>query len=50
MMCPQMKTDLSNAFECKDKGALKDYVGSKIDIKRLESGLATVKFTQPVRV
>ena len=46
----QMKTDLSNAFQCKDKGELKDYVGSKIDIERFESGLATVKFTQPVLI
>ena len=41
----QMKTDLSNVFQCKDEGELKDYVGRKIDIKMLKSGLATVKFT-----
>ena len=42
--------DLHGAFECKSKGMLKNYVGSKIDIVRKSNGLATVKFTQPVLV
>ena len=46
----QMKTDLLNAFKYKYEGELKDYMGSKIDIKRLESGLAAVKFIQPVLI
>ncbi|KAL7527057.1 hypothetical protein ACHAWF_002020, partial [Thalassiosira exigua] len=39
-----------SVFECKSEGDVKEYVGSKIDIHRHPSGLATVKFTQPVLV
>ena len=42
--------DLHSAFECKSKGMLKEYVGSRINIVRKRKGLATVKFTQPVLV
>ena len=41
---------MMKAFKCKSEGELKEYVGSKIDIKRLPSGLATVKFTNPVLI
>ena len=46
----RVKTDLMKSFECICKGALTEYVGSKIDIERKTSGLAVVKFTQPVLV
>ena len=46
----QMKIDLSNAFQCKDEDEFKYYMDRKIDIERLESGLATVKLTQPVLI
>ena len=46
----QIEIDMMDAFQCKSEGELKEYVGSKIDIKRLDSGLATVKFTNPVLV
>ena len=29
----QLKTDIASAFKCKDKGELKDYVDSDIDIR-----------------
>ena len=46
----KVKIDLHGAFECKSKGVLKDYVGSKIDILGKSNALATVEFTQPVLV
>ena len=52
--CPedvdQMNLDLKDAFNCKSKGGLKEYMGSKIDITRNNDGLGTVKVTQPVLV
>ena len=45
-----IEADMMEAFKCKSEGELKEYVGSKIDIKRLPSGLATVKFTNPVLI
>ena len=44
----KMKSDLMGAFDCKSKGALTKYVGSKIDVTRGKNGIAQVKFTQPV--
>ena len=44
----QIKDDLKSAFECTCEGALTDYVGSRIDIKRKSNRFADVKFTQPV--
>ena len=41
---------MKSAFECTCEGALTEYEGSKIDIKRKSNGLADVKFTQPVLV
>ena len=38
------------SFECTCEGALTEYVGSTIDIKRKTSGLVVVKFMQPVLV
>ena len=46
----QIEADRLEVFKCKSEGELKENVGSKIDIKRLSSGLATVKFTNPVHV
>ena len=46
----QIKDDLKSAFECTCEGALTEYVGSKIYIKRQSNGLADAKFTQPVLV
>ena len=46
----QAKKHLFAAFECKAEGVLTEYVGSKISITQLASGLKTVKFTQPVLV
>ena len=45
-----VKEDLMKAFKYTCEGALTEYVGSKIDIKQNTSGLAVVKFTQPVLV
>ena len=44
----KMKADLMSLFECKPEGPLAEYVGSKINIIQKESGIASVKFTQPV--
>ena len=44
----QIEADMLEAFKCKGEGELKAYVSSKINIKQLSSGLATVKFTGPV--
>ena len=38
----QIKADMEDTFTCKSEGELKEYVGSKIDINQLSSGLATV--------
>jgi hypothetical protein len=46
----KIEDDIKSIFECKLEGFLTEYVGSKIDVERDESGLATVKFTQPVLV
>ena len=46
----QIEEDLNNAFACKSKGYLKEYVGSKIDFTRDGTGLGTIKITQPVLV
>ena len=46
----QIKEDLKNAFACKSEGYLKEYVGSKVDFTRDETGLGTIKITQPVLV
>ena len=52
--CPkdvkQIRCNLEGAFICKSEGELKEYVGSKIDIKQKSNGLATIKFTQPVLI
>lgn len=45
-----VRKHLHSVLECKDEGAMSEYVGSKIDITREESGIASVKFTQPVLV
>ena len=41
----QIKDDLKSAFECTCEGALTEYVGSKINIKKKSNRLADVKFT-----
>ena len=46
----QIEEDLKNAFACKSEGYLKEYVGSKVDFTRDETGLGTIKITQPVLV
>ena len=46
----RVKEDLMKSFECTCEGALPEYVDSKIDIEQKTSGLAVVKFTQPVLV
>jgi len=35
---------------CKSEGEIKEYVGSKLDIMRDNTGLGTAKFAQPVLV
>ena len=46
----QIEEDLKNAFACKSEGYLKEYVGSKVDFTQDETGLGTIKITQPVLV
>ena len=46
----QCKKDLAAAFAIKPEGEMTEYVGSKIDVKRLDNGVRSVKFTQPVLV
>lgn len=45
----QLKQDLMNAFQCKEEGALNEYVGSKIERVEDSDGVA-YKFTQPVLI
>jgi hypothetical protein len=51
--CPedveQFRKDIEAVFKCKYEGPLSEYVGSKIDMKRSESG-TEIKITQPVLV
>ena len=46
----QIKLDLKEAFICKCKGALKEYMGNKIDFSWNSHRLGTIKFTQPVLI
>ena len=46
----QIKDNLKSTFECTCEGALTEYMGSKIDIKRKSNRIAEVKFTQPMHV
>ena len=47
----QIEADMLEAFKCDTSGCeLNECVGSKIDIKQLSSGLARMKFTNPVLV
>lgn len=46
----KVEADIKSVFESKSEGALTEYVGSKIDVKRREDGIGTVTFTQPILV
>ena len=46
----QIRNDLKEVFVCKCEGAMKEYVGNKIDFGRNENGLGIIKFTQPVLI
>ena len=45
----QFRKDLEAGFKCKYEGPLTEYVGSKIEMTRRESG-TEIKITQPVLV
>ena len=46
----KVEAGIKSVFESKSEGALTEYVGSKIDVKRREDGISTVTFTQPTLV
>ena len=46
----QIEEDLNNSFACKSEGYLKEYISSKADFIRDETGLGTIKITQPILV
>ena len=46
----QIKSDVSKVFECKDEGKLVEYVGTKLDFKRGDDGIGSLRITQPVLI
>ena len=46
----QIRCDLESTFVFKSEGELKEYAGSKIDIKRKSNGLVMIRSIQPVLI